>query len=106
MNESNHLQVGVGGPVGSGKTALIESICKTLRDDYSIAVVTNDICTREDAEFLTRKEALAAERIAGVDMPGSFILSPCGSYRTGTMNLFSGANTYNSPFSCLSRSGK
>ena len=70
MNESNHLQVGVGGPVGSGKTALIESICKALRDDYSIAVVTNDIYTREDAEFLTRKEALAAERIAGVETGG------------------------------------
>ena len=70
MNKSNHLQVGVGGPVGSGKTALIESICKALRDDYSIAVVTNDIYTREDAEFLTRKEALAAERIAGVETGG------------------------------------
>ncbi len=70
MNKTNHLQVGVGGPVGSGKTALIESICKALRDDYSIAVVTNDIYTREDAEFLTRKETLAAERIAGVETGG------------------------------------
>lgn len=64
------LQIGVGGPVGSGKTALIEALCKSMRDRYSCAVVTNDIYTREDAEFLTRKEALPAERIIGVETGG------------------------------------
>ena len=64
------LRVGVGGPVGSGKTALVDALCKRMRDDYEIAVVTNDIYTREDAEFLTRSGALAAERIAGVETGG------------------------------------
>lgn len=70
---SNHkrpLQLGIGGPVGSGKTALIESLCKEMRARYSIAVVTNDIYTQEDARFLTRKEALPAERIVGVETGG------------------------------------
>ncbi len=64
------LRVGIGGPVGSGKTALLDRLCKTMRDDYSIAVVTNDIYTREDAEFLVRSEALPAERILGVETGG------------------------------------
>ncbi len=64
------LRVGIGGPVGSGKTALLDRLCKAMRDDYSIAVVTNDIYTREDAEFLVRSEALPAERILGVETGG------------------------------------
>jgi urease accessory protein len=67
---SNPLRVGVGGPVGSGKTALLEALCKRLRDRLQIAVVTNDIYTREDAEFLIRSEALAPERIIGVETGG------------------------------------
>jgi urease accessory protein len=62
--------VGVGGPVGSGKTALVERLCKRLRETYDIAVVTNDIYTKEDAEFLTRAGALAPERIIGVETGG------------------------------------
>ena len=57
------LRVGIGGPVGSGKTALTLSLCKALRDTYSVAVVTNDIYTQEDAQFLTRHDALPAARI-------------------------------------------
>jgi urease accessory protein len=64
------LRVGVGGPVGSGKTALVDSLCKALRDRLEIAVVTNDIYTREDAEFLIRSQALPAERIRGVETGG------------------------------------
>jgi urease accessory protein len=64
------LRVGVGGPVGSGKTALVDALCKRLRDRYDLAVITNDIYTREDAEFLTRSGALAPERIAGVETGG------------------------------------
>lgn len=64
------LRVGVGGPVGSGKTALVDALCKRMRDDYEIAVVTNDIYTREDAEFLMRSGALVPERIAGVETGG------------------------------------
>jgi urease accessory protein len=64
------LRVGVGGPVGSGKTALVDLLCKNLRDRLDIAVVTNDIYTREDAEFLIRSEALPAERIRGVETGG------------------------------------
>jgi urease accessory protein len=64
------LRLGIGGPVGSGKTALIEQLCHALRDDYEIAVVTNDIYTREDAEFLTRRAALPPERIRGVETGG------------------------------------
>jgi urease accessory protein len=70
MTQSNPLRVGVGGPVGSGKTALLDALCKRLRDDYRIAVVTNDIYTREDAEFLIRSQALPAERIVGVETGG------------------------------------
>ncbi len=64
------LRMGVGGPVGSGKTALVDAVCKRLRDRYSVAVVTNDIYTKEDAEFLVRSQALPAERIVGVETGG------------------------------------
>ena len=70
MPDSTPLRVGVGGPVGSGKTALLDALCKHLRDRYEIAVVTNDIYTREDAQFLIRSQALAAERIIGVETGG------------------------------------
>jgi urease accessory protein len=64
------LRVGIGGPVGSGKTALTLALCRRLRDTYDIAVVTNDIYTKEDAEFLLRNEALPRERIVGVETGG------------------------------------
>ncbi|MEJ2330774.1 MAG: urease accessory protein UreG [Gammaproteobacteria bacterium] len=64
------LRIGVGGPVGSGKTALLDVLCKRMRDHYNLAVVTNDIYTREDAEFLIRSEALEAARIRGVETGG------------------------------------
>src|SRR5438270_13994840 len=64
------LRVGIGGPVGSGKTALMEALCKAMRDRYDIAAITNDIYTKEDAEFLTRSGALAPERIMGVETGG------------------------------------
>src|SRR6187551_1757254 len=64
------VTIGVGGPVGSGKTALLDSLCKQLRDRYSLAVVTNDIYTHEDAEFLMRSGALPIERIRGVQTGG------------------------------------
>jgi urease accessory protein len=67
---SQVLRIGVGGPVGSGKTALVDALCKRLRDRYRIAVVTNDIYTREDADFLIRSEALTADRIRGVETGG------------------------------------
>jgi urease accessory protein len=70
MANTHTLRVGVGGPVGSGKTALLKSLCEALRDRYNIAVVTNDIYTKEDAQFLTRNQALAAERIIGVETGG------------------------------------
>jgi len=64
------LRVGIGGPVGSGKTALVEALCKRLRDDYDIYVITNDIYTKEDQLILTRAEALPEERIMGVETGG------------------------------------
>jgi len=64
------LRLGVGGPVGSGKTALVDALCKRLRDSLNIAVVTNDIYTREDAEFLIRSQALTPDRIRGVETGG------------------------------------
>ena len=64
------LRVGVGGPVGSGKTALMDALCKRLRDTYEIAAITNDIYTKWDAEYLVRSGALAPERIAGVETGG------------------------------------
>ncbi len=70
MSEHGPLRVGIGGPVGSGKTALTEALCKSMGDRYSIAVVTNDIYTQEDAEFLTRAKALPADRIVGVETGG------------------------------------
>ena len=72
MNNTSNgpLRVGIGGPVGSGKTALTEKLCLLMRDDYSIAAITNDIYTREDAEFLTRSGALPSERIMGVETGG------------------------------------
>jgi urease accessory protein len=67
---SDVLRVGVGGPVGSGKTALLDALCKRLRDRYQIAVVTNDIYTQEDAQFLCRSQALSEDRIVGVETGG------------------------------------
>jgi urease accessory protein len=67
---TNPLRVGIGGPVGSGKTALMDWLCKKLRDRFEIAAITNDIYTREDAEFLTRSGALPRERIRGVETGG------------------------------------
>jgi urease accessory protein len=70
VKRTQPLRVGIGGPVGSGKTALVEALCKTLRDRYNIAVVTNDIYTKEDMEILVRAQALAPERIVGVETGG------------------------------------
>src|SRR5690349_12178287 len=64
------VRIGIGGPVGSGKTALVDALCKAMRDRYNLAVITNDIFTREDMEFLVRSEALAADRIIGVQTGG------------------------------------
>ena len=69
-NDTSVLRVGIGGPVGSGKTALTEALCMRLRDDYPLAVVTNDIYTQEDAEFLIRRQALDGDRILGVETGG------------------------------------
>ncbi len=71
MNEQKQvLRIGIGGPVGSGKTALVDALCKSLRNDYQIAVVTNDIYTKEDAQFLVHSQALVPERIMGVETGG------------------------------------
>ena len=70
MTSKQVLRIGIGGPVGSGKTALVNTLCKKMRTNYQIAVVTNDIYTKEDAEFLIRNEALAEERIRGVETGG------------------------------------
>jgi urease accessory protein len=72
MTKSPHgpLRVGVGGPVGTGKTALMDALCKHFRDRYDIAAITNDIYTREDAEFLTRAGSLPVERIMGIETGG------------------------------------
>ena len=66
----NPLRVGIGGPVGSGKTALMDGLCKRMRDRFELVAITNDIYTREDAEFLTRSGALPPERIRGVETGG------------------------------------
>lgn len=66
----NTFRVGVAGPVGSGKTALVDALCKALREQYNLAVVTNDIYTQEDAQFLVRSQALASDRILGVETGG------------------------------------
>src|SRR6201982_1237363 len=68
--QNRPLRVGIGGPVGSGKTALVEALCKRLRDTYDIYVITNDIYTKEDQLILTRAQALPAERIMGVETGG------------------------------------
>ena len=70
MSKRDVLRVGVGGPVGSGKTALVDRLCKALRERFNLAVVTNDIYTREDADFLIRSEALTPDRIRGVETGG------------------------------------
>ena len=70
MTEKHILRVGIGGPVGSGKTALVDALCKNMRDDFKIGVVTNDIYTREDQQFLIRSQALPEERILGVETGG------------------------------------
>ncbi|HYP97543.1 MAG TPA: urease accessory protein UreG [Polyangiaceae bacterium] len=70
MKDKPALRLGVGGPVGSGKTALVDTLCKRMRERYQIAVVTNDIYTREDADFLLRSGALADDRIVGVETGG------------------------------------
>lgn len=71
MSTKKHvLRLGIGGPVGSGKTALIDALCKKMRNDFEIAVVTNDIYTKEDQQFLIRSEALPQERILGVETGG------------------------------------
>src|SRR6188768_1530281 len=70
MGDRNYVKIGIAGPVGSGKTALIERLTRKMSLDYSIAVITNDIYTREDAEFLTRNSLLPAERIIGVETGG------------------------------------
>jgi len=69
-SQNHPLRVGIGGPVGSGKTALVEALCKRLRNHYDIYVITNDIYTKEDQLILTRAEALPAERILGVETGG------------------------------------
>lgn len=69
-SKNGPLRVGIGGPVGSGKTALTEKLCKAMRDDYSVAVVTNDIYTREDADALIRMQALTSDRVVGVETGG------------------------------------
>jgi len=70
MPDRNYIKIGVAGPVGSGKTALIERLCRRMFGEYSIAVITNDIYTKEDAEFLTQNSLLPAERIIGVETGG------------------------------------
>src|SRR5215216_7037461 len=70
MPERNYIKIGIAGPVGSGKTALIERLSRKMMDQYSIAVITNDIYTKEDAEFLTKNSLLPPERIIGVETGG------------------------------------
>jgi urease accessory protein len=70
MNTQGPLRVGIGGPVGSGKTALMDALCRNFRDRYEIAAITNDIYTKEDAEFLMRAASLPSERIMGVETGG------------------------------------
>ena len=70
MSDKQVLRVGIGGPVGSGKTALVDALCKRMRDQFEIGVVTNDIYTREDQQFLIRSQALPEDRIIGVETGG------------------------------------
>ena len=84
------LRVGIGGPVGSGKTALLEQLCRRLRDKYRIAAITNDIYTQEDAQILTRTGALDAERIMGVETggcPHTAIREDCSINRAAVADL-------------------
>ena len=87
---SSKLRLGVAGPVGSGKTALVEALCRRLRDDLQLAVVTNDIYTQEDAQFLTRAGALDPERIRGVETggcPHTAIREDCSINRAAVADL-------------------
>ena len=87
---ASKLRLGVAGPVGSGKTALVEAICRRLRDQFELAVVTNDIYTQEDAEFLTRVGALDPERIRGVETggcPHTAIREDCSINRAAVEDL-------------------
>jgi urease accessory protein len=87
---SSRLRVGVAGPVGSGKTALVEALCRRLRDQLQLAVVTNDIYTQEDAQFLTRAGALEPERIRGVETggcPHTAIREDCSINRAAVQDL-------------------
>ena len=87
---SSKLRLGVAGPVGSGKTALVEALCRRLRDELQLAVVTNDIYTQEDAQFLTRAGALAPERIRGVETggcPHTAIREDCSINRAAVAEL-------------------
>ena len=70
ISQNGPLRIGIGGPVGSGKTALTDKLCKAMRDAYSIGVITNDIYTREDAEALVRMQALPSDRVIGVETGG------------------------------------
>src|SRR3989442_1156882 len=70
MSRRSPLRIGIGGPVGSGKTALVDALCKTMRERYRLGVITNDIFTREDMEFLVKSEALTPDRIIGVQTGG------------------------------------
>ena len=70
MKDKSALRIGIGGPVGSGKTALVDALCRTMRNTYQIAVVTNDIYTKEDAQFLVRAQSLTEDRIIGVETGG------------------------------------
>src|SRR3989442_6884432 len=70
MSRRSPLRIGIGGPVGSGKTALVDALCKTMRERYRLGVITNDIFTREDMEFLVRSQALTPDRIIGVQTGG------------------------------------
>ena len=70
MNRTSPLRIGIGGPVGSGKTALVDCLCKSMRDSYRLGVITNDIFTKEDMEFLVRSQALTPDRIIGVQTGG------------------------------------
>src|SRR5258706_14327700 len=82
------LRVGIGGPVGSGKTALVDSLCKAMRERFNLVAITNDIYTREDAEFLTRSGALPPERIRGVETGGC---PPTAIPGDGSIKLAAGA---------------
>ena len=77
VSERNYIKIGIAGPVGSGKTALIERLSRRMASEYSIGVITNDIYTREDAEFLIRQGTLPADRVRGVETGG------CSTQRSG-----------------------